>query len=87
MSAAEFVNDACEEECSTAALKAASLAANLASGLPSVHRSADTRSGVGRDLGEHGIESYQETKQVTSYVADAPLGWYSLPKASPLSKL
>lgn len=45
------------------------------------------RSGVGRDLGEHGMDSYLEQKQVTTHVADAPLGWYSMPKTAPMSKL
>ena len=37
------------------------------------------RSGVGRELGEAGINNYLETKQVTTYVSSNPLGWYSLP--------
>ena len=43
------------------------------------------RSGIGRELGEAGLFNYLETKQVTRYVSDKPLGWYSLPP--PRSKL
>ena len=42
------------------------------------------RSGVGRDLGERGLEPYQETKQLTTYVGTGPLGWYTLPTRSKL---
>uniref|UniRef100_A0A7S1GF13 Aldehyde dehydrogenase domain-containing protein n=1 Tax=Bicosoecida sp. CB-2014 TaxID=1486930 RepID=A0A7S1GF13_9STRA len=34
------------------------------------------KSGIGRDLGEFGLHSYLEPKQVTSYVADKQFGWY-----------
>jgi betaine-aldehyde dehydrogenase len=43
------------------------------------------RSGVGRELGEFGLMNFLEVKQVTKYVADKPLGWYSMPP--PRSKL
>ena len=44
------------------------------------------RSGVGRELGEAGFNSYLETKQVTTYLKpEKPLGWYSLPPV--MSKL
>lgn len=35
------------------------------------------KSGVGRELGRWGLNSYLEVKQVTSYVSDEPWGWYS----------
>jgi betaine-aldehyde dehydrogenase len=34
------------------------------------------QSGVGRELGRWGFESYLETKQITRYDNDAPWGWY-----------
>lgn len=34
------------------------------------------KSGIGRDLGEFGLHSFLEPKQVTTYVADKPFGWY-----------
>ena len=34
------------------------------------------QSGIGRELGLHGIESYLETKQVNINLDDAPIGWY-----------
>lgn len=34
------------------------------------------RSGVGRELGETGIDNYLEQKQVTSYVSENPFGWF-----------
>lgn len=34
------------------------------------------QSGIGRELGTWGLESYLETKQVTTYASDAPWGWY-----------
>lgn len=34
------------------------------------------RSGIGRELGQWGLDNYLETKQVTSYVTDQPWGWY-----------
>ena len=37
------------------------------------------RSGIGRELGEHGLFNFLETKQVTTYVSPKPLGWYQLP--------
>lgn len=33
-------------------------------------------SGVGRDLGEFGLNSFLEPKQITTYVSDQPFGWY-----------
>ncbi len=35
------------------------------------------QSGMGRELGLYGIESYLETKQVNVNLDEAPLGWYS----------
>lgn len=34
------------------------------------------KSGIGRELGKYGIESYLETKQINVYLDEAPLGWY-----------
>ncbi|KAL1527643.1 hypothetical protein AB1Y20_009029 [Prymnesium parvum] len=37
------------------------------------------RSGIGRELGQWGLDNYLEVKQVTSYVSNNPLGWYTMP--------
>lgn len=37
------------------------------------------RSGFGRELGTWGLENYLSVKQVTSYISNAPWGWYSPP--------
>ena len=34
------------------------------------------QSGIGRELGEWGLENYLEVKQITSYNASEPWGWY-----------
>ena len=34
------------------------------------------QSGIGRELGTWGLDSYLETKQITTYHDAAPLGWY-----------
>lgn len=34
------------------------------------------QSGIGRELGTWGFENYLETKQITTYHSEAPLGWY-----------
>jgi len=34
------------------------------------------QSGIGRELGRWGLDSYLETKQVTRFVSDRPWGWY-----------
>ena len=34
------------------------------------------QSGIGRELGEWGLNNYLEVKQVTSYDSDEPWGWY-----------
>ena len=34
------------------------------------------QSGIGRELGEWGLNNYLETKQITSYVSDEPWAWY-----------
>jgi betaine-aldehyde dehydrogenase len=34
------------------------------------------RSGIGRELGQWGLDNYLETKQITSYVTEEPWGWY-----------
>ena len=34
------------------------------------------QSGIGRELGLHGIEEYLETKQVNINIDEAPIGWY-----------
>ena len=34
------------------------------------------QSGIGRELGEWGLNNYLETKQITSYNSDQPWGWY-----------
>lgn len=34
------------------------------------------QSGIGRELGEWGLNNYLETKQITSYESDNPWGWY-----------
>ena len=33
-------------------------------------------SGIGRDLGVHGLEEYQEIKQIVQSLEEGPLGWY-----------
>ncbi|KAG5181252.1 betaine aldehyde dehydrogenase [Tribonema minus] len=38
------------------------------------------RSGVGRDLGEFGLENYLEPKQIVRYNKDEDLGWYQQAK-------
>ena len=38
------------------------------------------RSGVGRDLGQVGLDAYLEPKQTVWYVSSDPLGWYPAPK-------
>jgi betaine-aldehyde dehydrogenase len=34
------------------------------------------QSGIGRELGEAGLDTYLEIKQVTTYLSDQPFGWY-----------
>lgn len=34
------------------------------------------QSGIGRELGELGLQAYLETKQITSYDSEEPWGWY-----------
>lgn len=34
------------------------------------------QSGIGRELGEWGLENYLEIKQITRYTSNAPWGWY-----------
>ncbi|MDX1281992.1 aldehyde dehydrogenase family protein [Shewanella colwelliana] len=34
------------------------------------------QSGIGRELGEWGLNNYLETKQITRYESDEPWGWY-----------
>lgn len=34
------------------------------------------QSGIGRELGKWGFDNYLETKQITTYHSEAPLGWY-----------
>ncbi|KXV02850.1 aldehyde dehydrogenase [Caballeronia megalochromosomata] len=34
------------------------------------------QSGIGRELGEWGLNNYLETKQITRYDSDTPWGWY-----------
>jgi betaine-aldehyde dehydrogenase len=34
------------------------------------------QSGIGRELGEWGLQNYLETKQITRYDSDQPWGWY-----------
>jgi len=34
------------------------------------------QSGIGRELGEWGLNNYLETKQITRYSSDKPWGWY-----------
>ncbi|MFN3266203.1 MAG: aldehyde dehydrogenase family protein [Deinococcales bacterium] len=34
------------------------------------------QSGIGRELGQWGLENYLETKQITRYNSDKPWGWY-----------
>ncbi|PQM32858.1 betaine aldehyde dehydrogenase 1 chloroplastic isoform X2 [Prunus yedoensis var. nudiflora] len=38
------------------------------------------RSGIGRELGEWGLENYLSIKQVTHYTSEKRLGWYSAPR-------
>ncbi|TYZ64850.1 hypothetical protein PybrP1_008154 [[Pythium] brassicae (nom. inval.)] len=35
------------------------------------------KSGTGRELGPFGLDSYLEPKQICTYVADKPFGWYT----------
>eukprot|EP01094_Clydonella_sp_ATCC50884_P019491 TRINITY_DN381_c0_g2_i1.p1 TRINITY_DN381_c0_g2~~TRINITY_DN381_c0_g2_i1.p1 ORF type:complete len:117 (+),score=23.32 TRINITY_DN381_c0_g2_i1:403-753(+) len=34
------------------------------------------RSGIGRDLGQYGLDRFLEVKQVTEYVSANPWGWF-----------
>ena len=34
------------------------------------------QSGIGRELGEWGLNNYLETKQITTYDRSKPWGWY-----------
>uniref|UniRef100_A0A653AXG1 Uncharacterized protein n=1 Tax=Ectopseudomonas oleovorans TaxID=301 RepID=A0A653AXG1_ECTOL len=34
------------------------------------------RSGIGRELGEWGLDNYLETKQITRYESREPWAWY-----------
>jgi betaine-aldehyde dehydrogenase len=34
------------------------------------------QSGIGRELGQWGLDNYLEVKQVTEYIGDQPWGWY-----------
>ncbi|HEJ4668955.1 TPA: aldehyde dehydrogenase family protein, partial [Pseudomonas aeruginosa] len=34
------------------------------------------QSGIGRELGEWGLNNYLETKQITRYESEQPWGWY-----------
>jgi len=34
------------------------------------------QSGIGRELGEWGLNNYLETKQITRYDSNQPWGWY-----------
>lgn len=43
---------------------------------PGSRRGGTKRSGIGRDLGELGLASYLQPKQVVRRVNPAPLGWY-----------
>jgi len=45
------------------------------------------KSGIGRDNGEHGFDSYLEVKQVVEYKAATPWGWYIPPGFTRPSKL
>lgn len=36
-------------------------------------------SGIGRELGQWGLDNYLEVKQVTEYIGQAPWGWYLKP--------
>ena len=40
------------------------------------------RSGIGRDLGEKGLQSYLEAKTIVKRVVNQPWGWYTLPENS-----
>lgn len=33
-------------------------------------------SGIGRELGVHGLEEYQEVKQININLNPGPVGWY-----------
>lgn len=39
------------------------------------------RSGIGRELGEWGLDNYLEVKSVMTYVSPNPLGWYTMPQS------
>jgi len=39
------------------------------------------KSGIGRDLGKIGLESYLESKQIVRRVVEEPWGWYDLPES------
>ena len=39
------------------------------------------QSGIGRELGEWGLNAYLDAKQITTYASDEPWGWYLKPGA------
>ena len=39
------------------------------------------KSGIGRELGDYGMDAFLEPKSVIAYSSNSPLGWYTAPSS------